>query len=149
MIDEDRQKHILAVANLMRENANRFGLDEEEMFMLGYLHDIGYAFGDGENHHTVGAELLQKHNYKYYREVLYHGKPVENYTSRALDLLNFGDMHIGKKGNYLTFEDRLEDIKSRRGENSPHYQNCKKVIDRLQNILLEIEENSQVDDNNL
>ena len=145
MIDEDRQKHILAVAKLMQENAKKFGLDEQEMFTLGYLHDIGYAFGNGENHHIDGSELLKKQNYKYYKEVLYHGKPVENYSSRALDLLNFADMHIGKKGNYLTFDERLEDIKSRRGENSPHYQNSKKVIDRLQKLLKKLEEDKELE----
>lgn len=145
MIDEDRQKHILAVAELMRENAKKFGLDEEEMFTLGYLHDIGYAFGGGETHHVLGAEVLKRQNYKYYKEVLYHGKPVDNYYSRELDLLNYADMHIGKKGNYLSFVERLEDIKARRGENSTHYQNCKKVIDRLESILKEIENNENVD----
>jgi len=40
-------------------------------------------------------------------------------------------MHINKKGEYVSFEDRLEDIKSRRGEDSPHYKNSKIIIDKL------------------
>ena len=131
MIDEDRLKHIMAVARIMKEVAPTVGLDPEEMFTLGLLHDIGYEFGSSEEHHTVGARMLEKQNYKYAKEVLYHGKPDVGYTSLALDLLNYADMHTNKKGEYVEFEDRLEDIKNRRGENSPHYQNSKKIIDGL------------------
>ena len=139
MIDEDRNKHIFAVARLMKENAEKIGLDKQEMFTLGLLHDIGYEFGGSEEHHTVGAEILRKQNYKYYKEVLYHGKPNTGYSSKALDLLNFADMHIDKKGNFVSFEDRLEDIKSRRGEDSPHYKNSKAIIDELKKKLSKLE----------
>lgn len=53
------------------------------------------------------------------------------YESPALDLLNFADMHINKKGEYVSFADRLQDIANRRGKDSPHYKNCKVVIDGL------------------
>ena len=65
MIDENRLKHIYAVAKLMEENAEKHGLDKQEMFMLGFLHDIGYEFGGSEEHHVVGAAMLEKENYKY------------------------------------------------------------------------------------
>ena len=132
MIDNDRNAHIFAVARLMKEKAKDVGLDEEEMFTLGLLHDIGYEFGDSEEHHISGYNILTKQNYKYSKEVLYHGKPTDEYSSLALDLLNYADMHIDKKGNYVKYYDRLEDIKSRRGENSPHYQNSKKIIEGLE-----------------
>jgi len=131
MIDEDRIKHIISVARLMKEEAESRGLDPEEMFALGYLHDIGYEFGESEEHHKVGAEMLFKQGYKYVNEILYHGKPNQEYHSEALDLLNFADMHINKKGEYVSFADRLDDIANRRGKNSPHYQNCKIIIDQL------------------
>ncbi len=131
MIDEDRLKHILAVARLMKDKANKAGLDAEEMFLLGMMHDIGYEFGGSEEHHLVGAGILEKQGYKYYLEVLFHGKPTDEYSSPALDLLNYADMHINKKGEYVSFEDRLEDIANRRGKDSPHYKNCKVIIDGL------------------
>lgn len=131
MITEDRTKHIFSVARLMKENATKLGLDPEEMFTLGLLHDIGYEFGESEEHHIKGFEILEKQKYKYSREVLHHGKPDVDFSSPALDLLNFADMHINKKGEYVCFEDRLLDIKERRGENSPHYQNSKKIIEGL------------------
>lgn len=131
MIDNDRIKHIFSVARIMKDNAENVGLDPKEMFTLGLLHDIGYEFGDSEEHHLNGYNILKKQNYSYAKEVLYHGKPTNEYYSKALDLLNFADMHVDKKGNYVEFSDRLEDIKNRRGEDSPHYRNSKKIIDGL------------------
>jgi len=130
-IDENRIKHIFAVARLMSDNAEKFGLDKEEMFTLGLLHDIGYEFGGSDEHHTLGGSILEKQNYKYFREVLHHGKPNCGYVSPALDLLNFADMSVNRLGEVVGFEKRLEDIKTRRGENSPHYQNSKAIIDDL------------------
>ena len=131
MIDENRKKHIFAVAKLMEEKAEELGLDKEEMFTLGFLHDIGYEFGGSEEHHIKGYEILSKQNYKYAKEVRYHGMPTQEYTSLALDLLNYADMHINKKGEYVTFEDRLADIAERRGKDSNAYKNCKIVIDNF------------------
>ena len=131
MIDEDRLKHFMAVARLMKAHASEVDLDPEEMFILGMMHDVGYEFGGSEEHHLVGARILEKQGYKYFLEVLFHGKPTEEYKSVALDLLNYADMHINKKGEYVTFEDRLEDIANRRGKDSPHYKNCKVIIDDL------------------
>ena len=133
MIDNDRLKHIFEVAKLMKEKAELVGLDKEEMFTLGMLHDIGYEFGENNEHNFVGFQILDKQNYKYAKEVLYHGKPNSKYQSLALDLLNFADMHIDKSGEYVSYEQRLEDIKTRRGESSLAYINSKKVIDELKN----------------
>ena len=132
-IDENRAKHILAVARLMSKKAKDFGLDEKEMFTLGYLHDIGYEFGESEEHHIVGYKMLKQQEYKYANEVLHHGKPNTGYSSPALDLLNFADMKTNKLGEYVSFEERLEDIKTRRGESSPHYINSKAIIEDLKN----------------
>jgi len=133
MIDNDRLKHIVEVAKLMKEKAEIVGLDKEEMFTLGILHDIGYEFGENNDHNFVGFEILDKQNYKYANEVLYHGKPNSKYQSLALDLLNFADMHIDKSGEYVSYEQRLEDIKIRRGESSLAYINSQKIIKELQN----------------
>jgi len=70
MIDNDRLKHIVEVAKLMKEKAEIVGLDKEEMFTLGILHDIGYEFGENNDHNFVGFEILDKQNYKYANEVL-------------------------------------------------------------------------------
>lgn len=133
MIDSDRLNHIIGVARLMKDKAEKVGLDKEEMFTLGMLHDIGYEFGKNNDHNFVGFKILDKQNYKYAKEVLYHGCPNCEYQSLALDLLNFADMHIDKTGIYVSFDERLKDIKSRRGENSMAYINSKKIIEELVN----------------
>lgn len=46
MITENREKHIFNVARLMKEKAPLLHLNEEEMFTLGILHDIGYEFDE-------------------------------------------------------------------------------------------------------
>ena len=137
MIEQKRLNHIIGVARLMKEKAIYWGLDEQEMFSLGLLHDIGYEFGDVQNHPYLGGELLSKQGYKYYQEILNHGNPDSAYQSKALDLLNYADLHIDGNGNYVTMSNRLEDIKSRYGEDSIYYQNPKKVAAMLINKLPE------------
>ena len=62
-ISSDRLKHCLAVARLMYEMAVEKGWQEskcQEMFLLGYVHDIGYEFSEEQlNHPIVGARLLK------------------------------------------------------------------------------------------
>ena len=55
-MDNDRLKHNYAVANKMIELGKEKSLSEielQELFLLGYLHDIGYEFGTNENHNSI------------------------------------------------------------------------------------------------
>ena len=136
-MDEDRLKHSYAVANKMvylgkKKNLNNKEL--EELFLLGFVHDIGYQFGSGDNHNKVGATILKESNYKYWREVYYHGKSDSEYKSLYLDILNTADMMIDKFGNDVGFDKRLEDIKSRHGKDSIPYKNCEKIINELKKV---------------
>ncbi len=133
-MDYDRLKHSYAVANKMIELGKEKSLSEielQELFLLGYLHDIGYEFGTNENHNVIGGNLLKERNYKYWQEVYYHGIPNSEYKSLYLDILNTADMMIDKYGNDVGFEKRLEDIKARYGKNSIQYKNCSKMISKL------------------
>ena len=133
-MDNDRLKHSYAVANKMIELGKEKNLPEielQELFLLGYLHDIGYEFGTNENHCSIGGSLLKESNYKYWQEVYYHGIPNSDYKSLYLDILNKADMMIDKYGNDVGFDKRLEDIKSRYGEDSIQYVNCVKMINEL------------------
>ena len=135
-MDNDRIKHSLAVANKMVEIGKAKGLSESDLqnlFLLGYLHDIGYQFGTNENHSIIGGNLLKNNNYPYWQEVYYHGNPDSTYQSLYLDILNTADMMIDKFGNDVGFEKRLEDIKNRYGFDSIQYQNCVKIINNLKN----------------
>ena len=89
-MDIDRLKHSYAVANKMVELGKEKGLKENELndlFLLGYLHDIGYQYGDNTNHNTIGGLLLKNNNYKYWKEVYYHGIPDSEYKSLYLEIL--------------------------------------------------------------
>ncbi len=133
-MDDNRLKHSYAVANKMVELGKEKNLPDEqlqELFLLGYLHDIGYQFGTNENHNMIGGNLLRNSNYKYWQEVYYHGVPNSEYKSTYLDILNAADMMIDKYGNDVGFDKRLEDIKNRYGEDSIQYINCVKIVNEL------------------
>ena len=119
MISKERQKHIFAVAQLMQQygKEKNFSVDKcNELFTLGLLHDVGYAFldeKDYEKHETVGGEALRKQGYKYWKEVYYHTQANAPYQSEYLDLLNLADMHIDSEGNYVEFDEKLEELSKR------------------------------------
>lgn len=61
-----RALHSLGVAKLMQFWSNELGgFDPDEMFVLGWLHDVGYAvaWGDNETRTKVGAFLLSMLGY--------------------------------------------------------------------------------------
>ena len=74
MIDEDRLKHSIAVARKMVEIGQNYNLNNQqlqELFVLGYNHDIGYEYGNNENHRVIGGNILKHNNYKYWKEIYY------------------------------------------------------------------------------
>ena len=130
-MDEDRLKHSIAVARKMIEIGKKHNLNNEqlqELFVLVFNHDIGYEFGNNENHRIIGGNILKHNNYKYWQEVYYHGEIECEYSSLYLDILNKADMQIDKFGNDVGYDSRLEDIKTRYGENSNIYRKAKKLI---------------------
>lgn len=133
-MDLDRIKHSLAVANKMVEIGKQKGLNEkqlQELFVLGYNHDVGYRFSiDKLKHNIIGGKMLRSTNYMHWQEVYNHGNPDTEYTSIYLDILNQADMQIDKSGNEVTYDERLEDIKQRYGIDSIQYINSKKIIDK-------------------
>lgn len=136
MMDQDRLNHSIAVARKMVEIGKKHNLDDEqlqELFLLGYNHDIGYEFGNNENHRIIGGNILKQSNYKYWREVYYHGEIECEYSSLYLDILNKADMQIDKFGNDVGYVKRLEDIKNRYGKESNIYKKAEKLIDNINN----------------
>ena len=61
-ISEDRLHHILGVARKAYKIAKEEGFDEDfarKMFMIGWLHDIGYEFSkEPDNHAEESVNLL-------------------------------------------------------------------------------------------
>lgn len=138
-MDEDRLKHSLSVARKMVEIAKSKNLNEEDIencFVIGYNHDIGYEFAENKfNHNIIGGEILKNSNFKYWKEIYYHGEIDTEYKSLYLDILNQADMQIDKYGNDVGYDKRLEDIKNRYGEDSEVYNKCYKLIDKLRSML--------------
>lgn len=134
-ISEDRVKHSLSVGKLMYQLSKNKGWLEEkcqDMFILGYLHDIGYEFSENQNEHPKkGGLLLKQQNYPYWQEVYYHGLIDIEYKSKELDLLNYADMSIDSKGNNVGFLKRLEDIEIRYGVDSKQYKDARKIVETL------------------
>ena len=121
-LSNDKVSHSKAVAEYMRDNCPN-GLDPNEMYLLGFIHDIGYLF-QKDGHGTLGGLLLKAQGYKYYEEVYHHGDPHCEYKSKELDLLNLADLSINSKGEFVGISDRLEDIKTRYGAESKNYLNA-------------------------
>ena len=114
------------------KNLNLEESDLQDLFILGYNHDIGYEFCSNKiEHNIVGGEILKNNGFKYWKEVYYHGKPDIEYNSLPLKILNMADMQIDKYGNDVGYKKRLEDIRTRYGEDSIQYINAKSVIDSL------------------
>ncbi len=74
--------------------------------------------------------MLNRQRNKYANEIKCHGDVNCEYSSKELDLLNFADMHTNRKGEYVTFEERIEDIANRRGIDSAVYISSKIIIYR-------------------
>jgi len=134
-MDNDRLKHSISVARKMIEIGKTYNLDEkelQELFVLGFNHDIGYEFSNnGLNHNIIGGNIMKENGFKHWKEIYYHGNPDSNYTSLFLTILNMADMQIDKYGNDVGYERRLEDIKNRYGVNSKPYLCSKKIIDNV------------------
>ena len=119
----DRMNHCLAVAKKMKgivlANLNMYDCTPDEAFVLGMLHDIGYEFSSEQKEHAnKGGIILKEQGYKYWKEVYYHGIPQEEYDSQILRLLNYVDMITGPTGEYVTIQQRIEDIAVRYGHGS-------------------------------
>ena len=134
MMDNNRLNHSLAVAKKMVEIGKNYSLKYDELsdlYVLGFNHDIGYEYGNNSNHAHIGGKILKRNNYKYWKEIYYHGDINSEYTSLFLNILNEADMQIDKYGNDVGYIKRLEDIKKTYGENSTTYKNAKILVSKL------------------
>ncbi len=129
---DSRLNHSLNVARKMKEivqnNPDLFTCKPEEVFYLGIVHDIAYEFvEDPISHENKGGELLKALDFKYWREVYYHGDPDAEYSSQELMLLNYADLITGPNGENWTISERLSDIANRYGESSIQYIKAKRL----------------------
>lgn len=130
MFTEDRAAHCRGVALYMRHAAPRLGLDPDEAFLVGWLHDAGYAFGDNRSHAREAGRRLRAAGYAYWREIARHGSP-QGLDSTMGVLLNIADMSVDSRGRTVGFGRRLRDVSRRYGEDSDQYRECERMIGLL------------------
>ena len=99
---------------------------------LGVLHDIAYEIdSDVFGHDIVGADILSKCGYKYANEIRYHSCYQSEYDTLEMRLLYYGDQVVDGQGNWCTVDERLEDIKTRYGEDSRAYAETLEIVKKL------------------
>ena len=138
-INKCKMAHMIGVAEYMRNNAKKYGLHPEQMYVLGLMHDIGYLYGR-KGHEETGTELLQDMGLN--DDILFaieqHGKAISDIESeysinlysdcKKLFLLLEADMSIDFMGHYVGFDGRLRDIEERYGREHPAYETASNNI---------------------
>lgn len=133
-ISDNKMKHIHSVAEYMYDHADEHGLNNDEMYMLGLLHDIGYIRGH-KGHMQNGAEIAKQigvnANLRYAIEN--HGMDLSKLekVTPELVLLVRADLQIDYLGEFVGYEKRLSNIKIRYGEASIQYKRVLGTIDYL------------------
>lgn len=135
-ISDERLTHMRSVGRRAQLIAEEIGVRDQEslqdIFLLGYLHDVGYEFVDDQaDHARVGGEILRRNGYPYWQEVYHHGDPDADYSSQLLDILNAADMTTSPNGEYVTLDRRLEDIADRYGSDSSQYIKARELAEQL------------------
>lgn len=152
-INKYKMAHNVGVAEYMAENAPKYNLDPNEMYLIGLLHDIGYINGR-EGHEESGASLIMdtfkvnknsdSHiftNNKALFAIRWHGtdpnqleienRDINMYIRQdhpELFLLYEADMNVGIDGFRIGFRKRLEDFKKRYGEDSIAYKTARNTV---------------------
>lgn len=145
---DNKNRHMKSVAEVMYENAGALGINPEEAYVVGLLHDVGYIAVERdskESHGQKGAEILERMGLKgdALDAVRYHGtncyQLIENgglkNVSPMLVLTQYADMSVNHKGEKVGFEGRLKDIGKRYGRDSVAYINAKSTVNFLNEML--------------
>ncbi len=114
-INENRKSHMFGVAEFMYREAPKYGLDPDEMYVLGLLHDIGYIRGGWCEHEEEGRKLMSSLGFRHADAIGTHGIDVDENTvlSKEAMLLIAADSCVDYKGNIGTYASRRKDIDER------------------------------------
>ena len=135
MISENKLKHSLGVARACQQYGKDRGLDEEycdALFVMGFLHDIGYEKSPDTNHPSVSFDMISsfmKHP-EMLEAIRVHGKKYES-LSVVDEILNMADLTVSYNGEPCTVWSRLEGIKEHCGVDSDHYKNAMLIVNAL------------------
>lgn len=134
----NRLAHMNATANRAYEIATTiFGKTEDQarqLYILGLLHDVGYAFDPADHAHAGGRVLA---DLGFTTDAVYdHGDPNVGVMDDELLIVNAADMTTSPTGAPMRMEDRLRDIGERYGADSPHLACARAVADRIKHELV-------------
>ena len=138
-ITDNRLMHILRVARKCYSLALERGHTEayaRKMFMVGYLHDVGYEFASKQSEHpSVSAELasLVGCSEDVINLINTHGN-FGDFDNEEFIILNTADMLTSYDGSDVSAKDRLIDIENRYGKNSNTYKKAVDICTRLRLI---------------
>jgi len=157
LLKENKYKHCLEVQKIVSQIgrklqlANR-GVPIDVLDRCGLWHDIGYIV-QAQNHGYYGYKILSSGEYNLEALVsLFHSNSedfvdIKNTEMKAIytlnkihlsegcttliDIVSFADMRVNSKGDVVSFQDRLEDIKRRYGEKSQQAISAAATIERV------------------
>lgn len=149
-MSDDLLHHSLGVARKAYKIALERGRGEmfaRKLWLLAWLHDIGYEFSErAEDHASVSACLVMNavhgafiEDFVFggdYQAIRSHGQAVRHPSEEWL-ILNLADMTTDSTGKDVTFEERAEDIKERHGEDSWQYLNFRKLQKQIEQMQKE------------
>lgn len=124
MVEENlnfnKKMHMFGVAQFMHDQAPKYGLKPDEMYVLGLLHDVGYIYDGWHNHEEKGANLMRELGFKYADAISLHGVDVDDFNGKTLSkeamLLMAADSCVDYEGNIGSYESRRKDIEKRYDE---------------------------------
>lgn len=134
---DNRLAHIRGVAEQAYRLARGANLPDEkaeEMYVLGFVHDVGYALGDGTEHATAGAAALRRCGYDLSDMVRLHGEVVDE-PKLELAILDVADMTVNAYGHLVTMDERLGDIRARYGSGSGVARQCEELVGWLRETV--------------
>lgn len=128
MISENKLKHSLGVARACKKLGEGKGFNADAcdaLFVMGFLHDIGYEIAPNTSHPKVGATMIDSfiENPEMLEAIRHHGKKFDN-LSDFDKILNEADLTISYNGEPCSVESRLFGIQTRYGKDSEHYKNA-------------------------
>lgn len=137
-ISDNKLRHIIGVARRCYEIAKEDGKNESiarKLFLIGYLHDVGYEFAEyKEEHPDISNDLLINLFDVGNEAIKNHGKVDTDLTNYELVTLNKADLTVDAYGMKCTVYERLCDIKSRYGKESRTYKNAVELAKKLELI---------------
>jgi putative nucleotidyltransferase with HDIG domain len=148
----DRWAHVVGVAETAVEVAQRLDVEADPVVAAAWLHDIGYSPGLVETglHALDGARYLRELGWEHQvtRLVAHHSASRVEAAERglqdellqefpepedrtALELLWYCDMTTGPRGERMSVEDRLAEVRQRYGSEAVVTRFVDRAADRL------------------